>query len=80
MARKIRQAWDETGAKTWVVVTGPCTNAAALMRENEALVRDCVEGWVVMGGAFGIPQWTPVAEFSACPRSRPLLRVSTSAC
>lgn len=53
MAKAIRQAKAETGEKTWVVVTGPCTNAAALIAEEEDLVRDSVAGWVVMGGAFG---------------------------
>lgn len=53
MAKSIKQTFDQTGKKTWVVVTGPCTNAAAFMKESEDVVRECVEGWVVMGGAFG---------------------------
>lgn len=53
MAKAIKQAKAETGEKTWIVVTGPCTNAAALIAEEEELVRDSVAGWVVMGGAFG---------------------------
>ncbi|KAL7408796.1 Inosine/uridine-preferring nucleoside hydrolase domain-containing protein [Mrakia frigida] len=65
MTKAIRDTWDSgKGSKTWVVVTGPCTNAAELIEKEEDLVRDAVAGWVVMGGSFGIPQWTPVAEFN----------------
>lgn len=54
MTAAIRAAWNGgKGSKTWVVVTGPCTNAAELMDAEEDLVRDAVEGWVVMGGSFG---------------------------
>ncbi|CED83431.1 Predicted inosine-uridine preferring nucleoside hydrolase [Phaffia rhodozyma] len=65
MARAIRDSWkDGQGEKVWIVVTGPCTNAARLIKMEEDLVKDAVAGWVVMGGSFDIPQWTPVAEFN----------------
>lgn len=54
MTKAIRDTWDSgKGSKTWVVVTGPCTNAAELIEKEEDLVRDAVAGWVVMGGSFG---------------------------
>jgi hypothetical protein len=54
MTSAIRTAWDSgKGDKTWVVVTGPCTNAAKLIQQEEDLVKEAVAGWVVMGGAFG---------------------------
>lgn len=54
MTKAIRDTWDSgKGSKTWVVITGPCTNGAELMAVEEQLVKDAVAGWVVMGGSFG---------------------------
>lgn len=54
MTKAIRATWNSgKGSKTWVVVTGPCTNAAEFIAKEEELVKDAVAGWVVMGGSFG---------------------------
>ena len=47
-----------------IVITGPCTNIAAVRHLRPELYDGKVDKVVVMGGAFGIPQWTPYAEFN----------------
>lgn len=67
MAKAVRAAWDGgKGDKTWIVVTGPCTNAANLMQKEEELVKEAVAGWVVMGGSFGKIDLTTLLPFTAC--------------
>jgi inosine-uridine nucleoside N-ribohydrolase len=52
------------GEKASIVITGPCTNIAALRLLHPELYDRKVDRVVVMGGALGIPQWTPWAEFN----------------
>ncbi len=48
--------------KLTIVITGPCTNIAKFRMDHGELYEDRVEKVVVMGGALGIPQYTPYAE------------------
>lgn len=52
------------GEKITVVITGPCTNIAAVRHLRPQLFDTKVDKVVIMGGAFDIPQWTPYAEFN----------------
>jgi len=52
------------GEKITIVITGPCTNIAAVRHLRPQLFDTKVEKVVIMGGAFDIPQWTPYAEFN----------------
>lgn len=46
-----------------LVVTGPQTNAAALIEQRPHLI-DRIERIVFMGGAVDLGNWTPAAEFN----------------
>ena len=52
------------GEKVTIVITGPCTNIAAVRLARPELYDDKVDEVVIMGGALDIPQWTPYAEFN----------------
>jgi inosine-uridine nucleoside N-ribohydrolase len=52
------------GEKVTMVITGPCTNIAAVRLAQPELYDDKIDEVVVMGGALDIPQWTPHAEFN----------------
>lgn len=47
-----------------MVITGPCTNIAAVRLTDPRLYDEKVDEVVIMGGALDIPQWTPYAEFN----------------
>lgn len=47
-----------------IVITGPCTNIAAVRHLRPELYDEKVDKAIIMGGAFDIPQWTPYAEFN----------------
>lgn len=46
-----------------IVATGPLTNVAAAMRREPRIVPE-IQQIVLMGGAIGLGNWTPAAEFN----------------
>jgi inosine/uridine nucleosidase len=52
-----------TGAPVTIIATGPLTNVATLLRRADARL-DGIEQIVLMGGAIGLGNWTPSAEFN----------------
>jgi inosine-uridine nucleoside N-ribohydrolase len=52
-----------TGAPVTIIATGPLTNVATLLRRADARI-DGIEQIVLMGGAIGLGNWTPSAEFN----------------
>jgi inosine-uridine nucleoside N-ribohydrolase len=46
-----------------IVATGPLTNVATLLRQDPGIA-ERIERVVVMGGAIGLGNWTPSAEFN----------------
>ncbi|HEY0377443.1 MAG TPA: nucleoside hydrolase [Pyrinomonadaceae bacterium] len=54
---------ERADAETWLVTTGPMTNAALALRRDADLVRH-LAGISVMGGSATVGNVTPVAEFN----------------
>lgn len=52
-----------TGASLTIIATGPLTNVATLLRREDARI-GAIERIVLMGGAIGLGNWTPSAEFN----------------
>lgn len=53
----------DTGEALTIVATGPLTNVATLLQRQQR-ARDRIERIVLMGGAIGLGNWTPSAEFN----------------
>ena len=67
IAEKLRAcALSEGGdtAPVTLVATGALTNVALLLRNYEQTMKKCIKEIVIMGGAIGVGNRSPVAEFN----------------
>jgi len=59
----IQKVTADTNGQVTLVATGPLTNVATYLNSNDPNIRK-LDRIVLMGGAIGLGNWTPAAEFN----------------